>query len=435
MQRSKVSDTLPKKEHSLCFVAFDAVSLIFPKVLGSIGGAETQVVLMARALAMAPDVRVIVVVRDSIPRPVQTIDGFTVVTKVDRLFRIRRFFSEHVLVHRGFPWLSIRRWHLSLIWQIPVLFAAKLAGNKSTTSQNFDWLTETVDSEIFCCTGTSERTADVFEAARKQFRRTALFVVSDADLDERYVTSPGFVNQHGDVAHRCVDSIRNADIIACQTVRQQRMLTDRFGRDSFFFPNPFDHEDWQRRLKTGKLSNAARVQIHPRFALWIGRSERHHKRPDLLLQIAEACPHVRFVMVMNTHDEMVAAEVQRKCPSNVQIIEQVPFGEIPCVFRQSAIFLSTGSRELEGFPNVFLQAAASSVPIVTLEADPGFIAEYSAGVVCDGDIARMAREVTRLWNDSGEAERLGMNGKNYVVQHHSLTDTQKRLLELMDAVL
>jgi len=430
-----VSQSLHKNKRSLCFVAFDAVSLIFPDGLGSIGGAETQVVLMARALAMAPEVRVIVVVRDSRPRPVQNVDGFTVVTRVDRLFRIRRFFSEHVSMSGSFPWLSIRRWHPSLVWQIPLLFAANLFGNKSTSHFHFDWLTETIDSEVFCCTGTSERTANVFEAARKQFRRTVLFVVSDADLDERYINVPGFVNKYGDVGHRCVDSIRNADLIACQTVLQQRMLADRFGRDSIIFPNPFDHEDWKRRLETGILSKSLRAQIPPRFVLWIGRSERHHKRPELLLQVAGACPHVRFVMVMNTHDEIVAAEVRRKCPANVEIIERVPFGEIPCMFRQSAMFISTGSKEFEGFPNVFLQAAASSVPIVTLEADPGFIAEHHAGIVCDGDIAQMAREVARLWDDSSEARSLGLNGKKYVILHHSATDTRRRLLELMDAVL
>ena len=428
-------ESLQKPKRSLCFVAFDAVSLIFPEALGSIGGAETQVLLMARALSMDPGVRVVVVVRDSLARPVQIVNGFTVVTKVDRLFRIRRFVSEHMTVLASFPWIRFRRWHPKLIWQIPLLFFARLFGYTSSSSDDFDWVTDTVDCDVYCCTGTSERTAHVFDAVRKKHCKSVLFVVSDSDLDERYTNVAGFVNNYGDAGYRCADAIRSADLIACQTDIQQKMLSKRFGRDSVRFPNPFDHDDWLKKLEGPNPAPRASPEIQPRFALWIGRSDRHHKRPEILLQVAGNCPAVRFIMVMNTTDEAIAADVRKRCPSNVQIIERVPLDEIPRFFRQSAVFISTGSKEFEGFPNVFLQAAATAVPIVSLEADPGFIADYNAGVVCHGDLDQLVCEVKALWDDTERAKRLGQNGQRYVSSHHSAADTRNRLLQILDSVL
>ena len=262
-----------------------------------------------------------------------------------------------------------------------------------------------------------------------------LFVVSDSDLDERYTNVAGFVNNYGDAGYRCADAIRSADLIACQTDIQQKMLSKRFGRDSVRFPNPFDHDDWLKKLEGPNPAPRASPEIQPRFALWIGRSDRHHKRPEILLQVAGNCPAVRFIMVMNTTDEAIAADVRKRCPSNVQIIERVPLDEIPRFFRQSAVFISTGSKEFEGFPNVFLQAAATAVPIVSLEADPGFIADYNAGVVCHGDLDQLVCEVKALWDDTERAKRLGQNGQRYVSSHHSAADTRNRLLQILDSVL
>ncbi len=429
-----MSESTQKKNHSLCFVAFDAVSLIFPDALGSIGGAETQVLLMARALSMAPEVRVVVVVRDSRSRPVQVVDGFTVVTKVDRLFRIRRFVSEHVTVLTSFPWIRIRSWHPNLLWQIPFLFVARLFGNTSAASEDFDWLAGAFDCDVFCCTGTSERTAQVFEAVRKHHHKTILFIVSDADLDERYLDDPELVNKHGDTGKRCADAIRCADIIACQTDLQQKLLAERFARESVSFPNPFDHDDWLQKSKHPTAGPQETPQFPSRFAFWIGRSDRHHKRPELLLRVAENCPDVCFVMVMNTHDETVAAQIRENCPSNVWLIDRIPFAEIPRYFRSSAMFISTGSKEYEGFPNVFLQAAATGVPIVSLEADPGFISDFRAGIVCHGNLNQLITAVKSLWQDTDRAKDLGRNGQDYVISHHSAADARKRLLEILDSV-
>lgn len=416
---------------SLCLVAFDAIPLIFPEASGSIGGAETRAILMARLLSADPQVRVVVVVRDSRPRPIRMLYGFTVITRVDRLFRIRRFVSEHVTVLKAFPCLRIKSWSPGLIWKIPLLFLARLF-RRSNSIEDFHWLSKETNCDVYGCLGVSERTAQIFDAVKSQHRRTLLFVASNADLDRSYGTLPGFVGPHGDSGIRCADAIRSANVIVCQNDVQQKMLKEHFGRDSHCFPNPFDPDDWRKKLQRPVALDAA---IPSRFVLWVGRSDRHHKRPDLLLQVARSCSEVLFVMIMNTHDESVATAIRNQRPSNVTIIERVAFDDMPSYFRQSAMFVSTGSKEYEGFPNVFLQAAATAVPILSLEADPGFITKHQAGVVCHGDVEQLASEVKSLWADISRAKRLGENGQQYLSRCHSAAEARAKLLEILEDAL
>ena len=182
-------DSSPSSQRSVCFVVFDAGPIIFPDALGAIGGAETRAVLMARALADDPQVDVSLVIRDSRSRPTQVFENVRVVTKQDRLFRVRRFVSEHVTVLKSFPWIRISRWHVALFWLLPLLFFARLFRKKDSIEE-FRWLVSATNCDVYCCMGVSERSAQVVDTVKQQHRKTILFIASDADLDERYVSVP-----------------------------------------------------------------------------------------------------------------------------------------------------------------------------------------------------------------------------------------------------
>lgn len=405
---------------------------MFPDAKGAIGGAETRAILMARAISRTNESSVVVVVRDSQNRPITMVDGFKVVTWVDRLFRVRRDVSEHVSLLPFFPWLSIRSWVFRLIWQIPLLSIARLFRKSDIAREEFHELLAEVNCDVYCCLGVSQRTARIFSVARHQGRRTILFIAANSDLDPLYVTRPGIRNATGDNGESCAAAIRDADLIVCQTEVQQRLLKGNFGRESCLLPNPFEYDNWQRKMQS--LAPPATLRTD-RYALWVGRSDQHHKRPQILLSIAQRCPGISFVMIMNTLDVSVAAQMRNNCPENVEIIESVAFSEMPAWFRGAAMFISTGSRQFEGFPNVFLQAAASAVPIVSLEVDPGFVSEFKAGVVCNSDLERMMNEITSLWNNVERATSLGKNGQTYMKERHVDVDSVHRLQEIIRSVL
>ena len=426
-----MSKALTATETPVTFVAFDVGPYFFPGSKGSLGGAETQAYLIARAIAHFTSHPVTVVIRDSQVRATEVVDGVKVVTLTDRLFRIRRFVSERATVLKQFPWLQIHSFHPGLIWRVLVLAINRFWRIQTHTADSPEGyvaaLREASDG-IVCCKGVSDRTAGLFAAANAKGLRTVLFVASDSDLDSRYVADLSFINERGDTASLCATAVRTASVVVCQTETQQELLSRNFGRDSQLFPNAFDEVTWLAALAT---ANRSSVNNNERYVLWIGRSDRSHKRPELLLEIANRCPQIPFLMVMNVHDELIASKIHRARPANVRIIEKLPFEEMPGCFANAAMLLSTGSRQQEGFPNVFLQAAASGIPILSLEADPGFISNVNAGTVCDGNLDRLISELQSYWSDWDRTNTAGQNGLRYVLSHHSMKETAARLEKLI----
>jgi glycosyltransferase involved in cell wall biosynthesis len=134
--------------------------------------------------------------------------------------------------------------------------------------------------------------------------------------------------------------------------------------------------------------------------------------------LAEKCPDTPFLMVMNPADPAVVAEVRRRRPPNVRVVEQVPYARMPEYLQRAFIFVSTGL--YEGLPNVFLQAAACGVPIASWEVDPGFIAEHQCGFVAGGDADALANYIRQIQADPELGRDIGRRGREYVRRHHDL---------------
>jgi glycosyltransferase involved in cell wall biosynthesis len=103
---------------------------------------------------------------------------------------------------------------------------------------------------------------------------------------------------------------------------------------------------------------------------------------------------------------------------------------MPALFQRALAYLNTSS--LEGFPNAMLQAAASRVPIVSLEVGEAFLRESQSGIFAAGDIERTAAVLQGWANDRSEQVRYGENGRVFVEQHHAVgpvTGQLERALE------
>ena len=182
-------------------------------------------------------------------------------------------------------------------------------------------------------------------------------------------------------------------------------------RSSVVIPNPVDGE----RFLRGVPSEESRTEV-----LWIGRYDRHHKRPHLVLEVAQLCPNIPFHLVINRSDPQVEREIRSSCPANVRISDYIPGNEIPSAFRAARLFLSTGSNAFEGFPNVLLEAAASGTPIVSLEDFDGFLSDSNAGVATGNDTALLAARVRELWEMPTAWHVHSRSGAEYVRRQHSL---------------
>lgn len=398
----------------LCLVALNAYPAVHPETGGQVGGTETRAWILARHLAKIPDLEVSLAVRTTDPITTTVVEGVYIVGLQDRFYRLRETVGGYASRRAGFPWIQIHRWSPDLLWQIPLLATARLLEPRPTDPRQPMSFFEQIDADLFCCFGNQATAATAIASAHATGRPAVLFIGSDDDLNPGYTADSSVRNPYGDTGATCFYSLTQADAVLTQTSEQQQLLQNRFGRESTVIPNPIDLDEWDCRARTPlptELSMGA-----DRFVLWMGRAEKIHKRPQTLLEVARMCPSVPFVMLLNPRDPAVDAEIRQTAPPNVRIITQVPFPQMPALFQRAIACINTSA--LEGFPNAFLQAAASRVPIVSLEVASTFLRESQAGVFVGGDLPWAADTLTQWMNDAALRQSYGDAGRAYVEKHH-----------------
>ncbi len=411
----------------VCIVALNAYPAIDPRAVGPIGGIETRAWMFARGLAQRDDCEVSMFVRHS-RRPRQDqFEGVTLIPLVDRLYRIRQEVRMCVGKQRHFPWLSLHRWRGELLWQFPVVAAERLIRGTPGNPWHVDSRLAKLDADLFCTFGVQSHSATVIASAQATSRRAVLFLGSDGDLDDNYGPDSDYISPYGDRGDVCWRILRDADSIIVQTGDQQRLLRERCGRESVVIENPIDVREWHARFSDPL--DPIDVKFN-RYVLWVGRAEDVHKRPGTCLDLARLCPAINFLMVLNPRDPVVENRVRREAPANVHIVRYVPFPRMPALFAQAAALVNTSS--LEGFPNVFLQAAVSRVPIASLNVGANFLEWLNAGCCAEGDLERLASYLRGVWKGSENSAVLTA-GRERVAKRHGIDGRVDALIEVLQS--
>ena len=160
----------------------------------------------------------------------------------------------------------------------------------------------------------------------------------------------------------------------------------------------------------------------PEGFLWIGRLVEY-KRPLEYVRLAESLPDIPFRMVQSA-SRVTPAAVMRELEAaeerlpNLELLDGLPRAEmLDRIGRAAAVVLTS---EAEGMPNVFLEAWARGVPVISLDYDPdGKIEGLGLGVVAAGSAERLREAARSLWEDAGRRAELGERGRDYVRAEHS----------------
>jgi glycosyltransferase involved in cell wall biosynthesis len=396
---------------------------IRPSTNRPVGGTETRAWMFARGLAAVPDTAVRFVVRGERGMQPFAAEGVQVLPRYDRMYALNEAVGHCLQRQPRFPWVKFREFRPGLLWQLPAVAVTRLMKIWRGDPRTPDHSLQQLETDLFCTFGVQSNSARVIASAHAAGKPAVLMIGSDGDLDARYTPQSDYVSQYGDVAPVCHWILQQADVIVTQTPEQQRMLQERFGRSGELIANPFDLAEWDRRAAAAMPPDVCGGL--DRYALWVGRAEPLHKRPQLLLEVARRCPEVDFLMVLNPRNAALEQQIRRKRPDNVQIVSSVAYELMPTLFARAAAFVSTSA--LEGFPNVFLQAAAAGVPIGSLELGESFLSDASAGDFAHGSVDRLSDFIRRCWaSPAGDPGR----SRAYLHEHHELAQQVARLREV-----
>jgi len=201
--------------------------------------------------------------------------------------------------------------------------------------------------------------------------------------------------------------LRHAAVRLAQTDQQVRAMQDHYGLSSRVASmlvepggpwRPFDQRD---------------IDV-----LWVANLVPL-KRPRLVLDLARRSPGLRVHMVGGKqpgHErlfEEVAAEA-RSLP-NVTFHGRLPYRHANELFDRARVLVSTS--ELEGFPNVYLQAWRRGTPIVTFFDPDRVVARHGLGVTV-ASMGALAEEANRLARSPQDWLVAGARCREFMDEHH-----------------
>jgi glycosyltransferase involved in cell wall biosynthesis len=328
------------------------------------GGAETQVYLVARALARR-GLRVVVIAFEvaglDLPK---SVDGIDVVVRP--------------AYRRGRGVVSRVREAVALNKAISV-----------------------IDADVFVARSAGPAAGIVAARARTSRRRFVYASSSDADFGRLETRA----------ANRALVrlALRLADRVLVQNEYQREICRGFTGRPV---------------TVVGSIAEAAVQRSNrPSAFLWVGRPISY-KRPLAYVELARAVPEAQFVMVAPTlsarPDLDLSAEVAsaaRDLP-NLTILPAQGRKDLLELVEKAVAVVNTS--EFEGMPNTFLEGWARGVPALAFSHDPdGVIGRHSLGTFAHGAWDEFVTGARALWSGRFDQHDVAARCRRYVADAHA----------------
>ncbi len=349
----------------ICFVSLSSYPLLAEKGMEFVGGAENQLVFLAREL-VKQDFEVSFITYGNGQEPVEYIDCLRVIKVYKR---------EDV------PDLNLitKAWH---VWN-----ALRKA-----------------DADIYLERSGSPGIVSLFCRLRK--KKIIFSIASDREVMKERIALNN--KPHIALAHRL--DIKLADVVVTQSEFQRRKLKENFARESITI-----------KSLSPKLYKQVPQKDDPPVILWVA-TMRRIKQPELFLELAKAIPEARLQMIGGPAlgEERYFTSIQETAGGipNLDFLGFIPRDRIDHYFAKASLLVNTSI--IEGFSNTFLEAWAAYTPIVSLNADPdGIICHHKLGFHSK-NFDQLVQNVKTLLNDRKLREKMGRNGRNYVEQEHDI---------------
>ncbi len=349
---------------TFCFVSMEVYATLRPGSAPFAGGAGFQLVQLASGLRDA-GYRVDFIVGDFGQPEEEHIDGF-------RVLRANRVAYDR----------SLRRGAANVVrlWR-----AMRRSG-----------------ADVFVLRSTEFLAPQVYAFARLMGRRYVFMVAIDSNCRPR---SGGHLRR---LWHRAyVGTLHRADAVTAQSGHQQELLEKNFNVVSLPVPNGIEPPD------------PAEFPPAVHDVAWVAKL-MPAKRPDLLCDLAAACPDLDFVVAGGpgedrSYFEKLAARLESL--PNVTYLGFVPPDQVAGVYASAHVLLNTSDDE--GFPNTFLYAWSLERPVVTRLIDPDGVIERQGLGVREPDLKRLGERLRELVADTERRREMGLRCRRHVLRNHS----------------
>jgi glycosyltransferase involved in cell wall biosynthesis len=152
--------------------------------------------------------------------------------------------------------------------------------------------------------------------------------------------------------------------------------------------------------------------------LWIARCQPI-KRPHIFLDLAEALPEARCVMIAPKEDAALWESLRERAARmpNVLFIERVPYREVQVWYDRAHVFVNTST--WEGFANSFIQAGQGEAAILSLAVNTDrLLTRFGAGICANDDQRAFIEAARALFLDSSRRRQMQIGAARFVAEWH-----------------
>ena len=264
-----------------------------------------------------------------------------------------------------------------------------------------------------------------FLVARKLGSRFILSVAQDVDLFNfrqqlryEFTTSSNLIKALSvDIPSFLVSNylLKRADFLQVQH-SGQKLLSDHLKGKTILFPNIIIPS--KSKFPESEYDN---------YYIHVGTISVYKGARELFHLIAALNSNIKVVIVGNPFDNESRNIVERlKSFSNVIIRDRQSHMSTLGLISNAIALICTS--KYEGFPNIFLEAWSSGVPVISLSVNPGNVfSNQAVGLWCEGDLTKMktAMESYKI----GEFDK--MKTKSYIREFHDFDTAAERFTKLI----